>query len=115
MLAFTLKRLGLAVLVTLTVSVISFSLLHLSGNPAAALAGEFLSNVLAVPAVRLIATWQLSDRYSWYRSLPRKHMFGPARMPRPLPFDDDGRPKPMRQAMIEAFRARAAGAGRPTP
>ena len=82
---------------------------------AAALAGEFLSNVLAVPAVRLIATWQLSDRYSWYRSLPRKHMFGPARMPRPLPFDDDGRPKPMRQAMIEAFRARAAGAGRPTP
>ncbi|MCB1479531.1 MAG: ABC transporter permease [Rhodobiaceae bacterium] len=40
MLAFTLKRLGLAVLVTLTVSVISFSLLHLSGNPAAALAGE---------------------------------------------------------------------------
>lgn len=40
MFAFTLKRLGLAILVTLTVSVISFSLLHLSGDPAAALAGE---------------------------------------------------------------------------
>ncbi|EAV41282.1 ABC transporter permease [Roseibium aggregatum] len=40
MLAFALKRLGLAVLVTFTVSVISFSLLHLSGDPAAAIAGE---------------------------------------------------------------------------
>jgi peptide/nickel transport system permease protein len=40
MLAFALKRLGLAVLVTLTVSIISFSLLHLSGDPATAIAGE---------------------------------------------------------------------------
>jgi peptide/nickel transport system permease protein len=44
MLAFALKRLGLAILVTLTVSVISFSLLHLSGDPAAALAGENASS-----------------------------------------------------------------------
>lgn len=44
MLAFTLKRLGLAILVTLTVSVISFSLLHLSGDPATALAGENASS-----------------------------------------------------------------------
>lgn len=40
MLAFTLKRLGLAVLVALTVSVLAFLLLHLSGDPAVALAGE---------------------------------------------------------------------------
>lgn len=40
MLQFVLKRLGLAVLVALTVSFISFSLLFLSGDPAAALAGE---------------------------------------------------------------------------
>ena len=40
MLAFTLKRLGLAVLVALTVSALSFSLLYLSGDPAAAMAGE---------------------------------------------------------------------------
>lgn len=40
MFAFALKRLGLAVLVTFTVSVISFSLLHLSGDPATAIAGE---------------------------------------------------------------------------
>jgi peptide/nickel transport system permease protein len=43
MLSFTLKRLGLAVLVALTVSFISFSLLFLSGDPAAALAGETAS------------------------------------------------------------------------
>ncbi|MDF3413219.1 ABC transporter permease [Sulfitobacter sp. M57] len=40
MLKFILKRLGLAFLVALTVSFISFILLFLSGDPAAALAGE---------------------------------------------------------------------------
>lgn len=43
MLSFILKRLGLAVLVAFTVSFISFSLLFLSGDPAAALAGETAS------------------------------------------------------------------------
>lgn len=40
MFVYILKRLGLAVLVALTVSVISFSLLFLAGDPAAAMAGE---------------------------------------------------------------------------
>jgi peptide/nickel transport system permease protein len=40
MLAFALKRLGLAVLVAFTVSLVSFALLFLSGDPAAAVAGE---------------------------------------------------------------------------
>nr|WP_235915811.1 ABC transporter permease [Thalassovita mangrovi] len=40
---FILKRLGLAILVAFTVSFISFSLLFLSGDPAAALAGETAS------------------------------------------------------------------------
>ncbi|WP_413204254.1 ABC transporter permease [Rhodospirillum sp. A1_3_36] len=43
MFAFTLKRLGLAILVGLTVSALSFSLLYLSGDPAAAIAGESAS------------------------------------------------------------------------
>ena len=43
MLIFILKRLGLALLVAITVSFISFSLLFLSGDPAAALAGETAS------------------------------------------------------------------------
>ncbi|SFT57585.1 ABC transporter permease [Sedimentitalea nanhaiensis] len=40
MLQFILKRLGLALLVALTVSIISFSLLFLSGDPASAIGGE---------------------------------------------------------------------------
>jgi len=40
MLAYLVKRLGLAVLVALTVSVIAYLLLYLSGDPALAIAGE---------------------------------------------------------------------------
>jgi peptide/nickel transport system permease protein len=40
MLVYLLKRLGLAVLVALTVSVIAYMLLYLSGDPALAIAGE---------------------------------------------------------------------------
>ena len=40
MLAYLLKRLGVAILVALTVSVITFSMIYLSGDPAVALAGE---------------------------------------------------------------------------
>ena len=44
MLKFLLRRLGVAVLVALTVSMITFSLIYLSGDPAIALAGESASN-----------------------------------------------------------------------
>lgn len=44
MLRFILKRAGLAILVAFTVSLISFSLLFLSGDPAAAIAGEHASD-----------------------------------------------------------------------
>lgn len=44
MLVYTLKRLGLALLVTVTVSLISFMLLRVSGDPAISLAGEGASN-----------------------------------------------------------------------
>ncbi len=40
MLIFALKRLGIAILVAITVSMVTFSLIHLSGDPAMALAGE---------------------------------------------------------------------------
>ena len=40
MLAYSLKRLGVAVLVALTVSLITFSMIYLSGDPALAIAGE---------------------------------------------------------------------------
>ena len=40
MFVYVLKRLGLAILVSCTVSILAFLLLHLSGDPAVALAGE---------------------------------------------------------------------------
>src|SRR6478672_10092660 len=40
MLAFTAKRLGIALLVALTVSLITFSMIYVSGDPAIAIAGE---------------------------------------------------------------------------
>jgi peptide/nickel transport system permease protein len=43
MLAYLIKRLGVAVLVALTVSIITFSMIYLSGDPAMALAGETAS------------------------------------------------------------------------
>ncbi|WP_404420756.1 ABC transporter permease [Thalassospira australica] len=51
MLVYTLKRLGLALLVTLAVSMLSFALLYLSGDPAAAIAGE-TANADDIEAVR---------------------------------------------------------------
>lgn len=52
MLVYTLKRLGLALLVTLAVSMLSFALLYLSGDPAAAIAGE-TANAADIEAVRI--------------------------------------------------------------
>jgi peptide/nickel transport system permease protein len=40
MLLYTLKRLGIAILVALTVSLITFSMIYVSGDPAIAMAGE---------------------------------------------------------------------------
>jgi endo-1,4-beta-xylanase len=62
----------------------------------AAVATKFLAPVLAVPAVDMVVNWQLSDRYTWYRALSR-------RPPRPLPFDESLRPKPLAGAMAAAF------------
>jgi len=55
----------------------------------------------------MVVTWQLSDRYSWYRELSR-------RAPRPLPFDGDLRIKPLGEAMAAAFVAAPQRAPRRT-
>jgi endo-1,4-beta-xylanase len=73
----------------------------------AAIGTEFLNAVLAVPAVDMVVSWQLSDRYSWYRELSR-------RAPRPLPFDADLRIKPLGEAMAAAFAAAPRRTPRPT-
>jgi endo-1,4-beta-xylanase len=66
----------------------------------------FLEVVCEQPAVRMVNSWGLSDRYTSKRSMfPRPD--GAA--PRPLPFDEDLRPKPAAWEMNAAFAARAAG------
>lgn len=66
---------------------------------------DFLRAILTVPAVKLVMTWQLSDRFSWLGDLARKR--NPAgRSPRPLPFDADFSEKPAVRAIKEAFLTR---------
>jgi len=72
----------------------------------AAVGERFLNAVLAVPAVDMVVTWQLSDRYSWYRELSR-------RAPRPLPFDAGLKIKPLGEAMAAAFALAPPRAPRP--
>jgi endo-1,4-beta-xylanase len=71
---------------------------------------DFLSAVLEVPQVKLISTWQLADRFSWYRDpalpatiVPRGHVS------RPLPFDDALRPKAAYHAIVRALTERKIG------
>ena len=73
----------------------------------AALYGDFLKTALAVPAVKAVITWQLSDRYSWYRNQLLARDPGAVRLPRPLPFDAALEAKPARAALAEAFSRRA--------
>lgn len=63
--------------------------------------GRFLDVVLAEPAVKMVNSWGLSDRYSSKSELsPRAD----GQAVRPLPFDRDLRPKPADLAMLDRFR-----------
>lgn len=67
--------------------------------------GAFLQHVLAVPQVKIVETWQLADKYSWYRDLDKVPS---SRKHRPLPFDTGLQPKKAFEAMAHAFRQRTA-------
>ena len=83
--------------------------LKLRDESAAERTYAFFSKVLAVPAVTIVNTWQLSDRFSWYRDPDLMRRFKVNRLPRPLPFDDRLQRKPMWTAMARAFRERKVG------
>lgn len=67
-------------------------------------AKRFLTNVLSVPAVKMVIAWQLADNYSFYRDAWRRKNPQSSRWPRPLPFDEDMQRKPLWFAMADAFR-----------
>ena len=79
----------------------------------AGVAGRFLATVLPIPAVKAVICWQLGDRYSFYRGIARQKNPLAARLPRPLPYDDQLRRKPFWYAIAQSFAgARRESEGR---
>jgi endo-1,4-beta-xylanase len=69
----------------------------------AAMTKNYLDIVLDEPATGTIMTWGLSDRATWMLRDPAGQR--PDRLaPRPLPYDAHLTPKPMREALLAAFR-----------
>jgi len=64
---------------------------------------EYLRVALANPAVKLVLTWDLSDRFTWLNSGPTHHRKQPNRPQRSLPFDRDYRPKDAFFAIRDSF------------
>jgi endo-1,4-beta-xylanase len=73
---------------------------------AAAAMREFLAVVLAHPAVAMINTWGLTDRYNWIQESGLRRKDG--RRSRAQLFDDDLAPKPVYQAVADALNAAPA-------
>jgi endo-1,4-beta-xylanase len=65
-------------------------------------AKAYLDILLSYPQTRYVMAWGLSDKYSWLqRTSPR-----PDGLPkRVLPYDDKFQPKPLRDALVQAFAA----------
>lgn len=71
----------------------------------AAAAREWLDVTLSYPRLRSFLTWGLADHVSWLQDgWPRSDGLPK----RPTPYDEQLRPKPLRQALADAFRAMPA-------
>lgn len=67
---------------------------------------DYLRVALANPAVKLVLTWDISDRFTWLNGGPTHHRKQPNRPQRSLPFDRDFRPKEAFFAIRESFDQR---------
>jgi endo-1,4-beta-xylanase len=66
-------------------------------------AREFLEPTLRHPAVKALVTWELADNYSFYRGMARAKNPLSTRLPRPLPYDDQYKAKPLWGAIAQAL------------
>lgn len=66
----------------------------------------YLTDVLSSGAVRLIVTWELSDRHTAVAEDILAGRLSDVRMPRFLPFDFDMQPKPAYNAIITALKSK---------
>ena len=69
----------------------------------AACYANYIRDLIKVPAVKVITTWELSDKWSWRADGLRSGRTPGARWPRPLPFDIHMQPKPAYQAIADAL------------
>ena len=68
----------------------------------AALGRDYLDMMMSYRQLQYVMAWGLVDRYSWLQeNTPRKDGLSK----RPTPYDDDYKPKPLRGAIADAFRA----------
>ena len=67
---------------------------------------QYLSEVLADPAVKAVLTWGVSDSHTWLNNGPTHRRKQPNRPQRSLPFDNDYRPTESFFAIRDSFDAR---------
>ncbi len=70
----------------------------------AAYGRAYLDLMLSYPQLRDVLCWGLNDRYSWLQGFSPREDKAPLRC---CPYDPEGRPKPLHDAIAAAFAARA--------
>ena len=66
-------------------------------------AQQFLEPTLRHPAVKALVAWELADNHSFYRSMAKSKNPLSTRLPRPLPYDDQYKPKPLWATIAQAL------------
>jgi endo-1,4-beta-xylanase len=67
---------------------------------------DYLRVALSNPAVKLVLTWDFSDRFTWLNGGPTHHRKQPNRPQRALPFDSDYKPMQAFFAIRDSFDQR---------